>query len=675
MRIKGNRLKHKSIKCIIASSVLIATFIGNTAVPIIASTSYFTDTFESGSSEDWNIEKGSWSIVSDSSKAFKSTSTSSEGRAIRGDKSWDNYVVEGELKLDNDNSSNKAYLCGRYMDTNNYYGVGISTKNGGSIELKKKLAGKSSVLKSKNVSINAGTYYKIKIEMQGSQIKVYLNNEQLFDVTDTSISNGAVGLVTSKITATYDNISVTASDSNSQIPSVPGEPSIPEVPETPSNNNSLSKYSVEGFSYNNTGGGVISESSKSYAKVSNAVELGQALKKGSGIKVIEITNDIDLGWNEIPSSARTAPITQHTSALTHPTLKKTGVSKITVDSFDGLTIFSKNGSTLKHAGITFKNSKNVVIRNLKFDELWEWDENTKGKYDRNDWDFLTFEGCKNVWVDHCTFGKAYDGIIDSKNGTTGLTVSWSKFLPGDGTFYNVMFDEMEKNTSNYPMYKFIRNQNLSKADIMKIASPQKKTHLIGAREFASDNSNLEITLHHNYYKDTQDRIPRLRGGNAHVYNILVDSTNAYNAKKLISSSVSKAIESAGYSFTVTSNGAISTEDGALLMEKSYIAGIAEPLKNNQKSASKDQYTGKIQAVDTIYKFDNINFRGNSTDKNSPLSPSPAAEKAFSWNNYSKLPYTYSMDDPSELSSILTGSNGAGSGVLNLTSKQWMTTKY
>ena len=78
--------------------------------------------------------------------------------------------------------------------------------------------------------------------MQGNQIKVYLNNEQLFDVTDTSISNGAVGLVTSKITATYDNISVTASDSNSQIPSVPEEPSIPEVPETPSNNNSLSKY-------------------------------------------------------------------------------------------------------------------------------------------------------------------------------------------------------------------------------------------------------------------------------------------------------------------------------------------------------------------------------------------------------------------------------------------------
>ena len=112
----------------------------------------------------------------------------------------------------------------------------------------------------------------------------------------------------------------------------------------------------------------------------------------------------------------------------------------------------------------------------------------KGKYDKNDWDFITLENSSNVWIDHCTFGKAYDGVVDSKKGTNGLTISWSKFLPGQGAFYNAMFDEMESNQSAYPMYKFLRDNNLSKETIMAVASPQKKTHLVGATEMATDNA-------------------------------------------------------------------------------------------------------------------------------------------------------------------------------------------
>ncbi|RXD24976.1 pectate lyase, partial [Acinetobacter baumannii] len=73
---------------------------------------------------------------------------------------------------------------------------------------------------------------------------------------------------------------------------------------------------------------------------------------------------------------------------------------------DGLTIFSKNGAKLTHGALIFKRSNNIVIRNIEFDELWEWDESTKGKYDKNDWDYITLEQSSNIWIDHCTFGKA-----------------------------------------------------------------------------------------------------------------------------------------------------------------------------------------------------------------------------------------------------------------------------
>lgn len=225
--------------------------------------------------------------------------------------------------------------------------------------------------------------------------------------------------------------------------------------------------------------------------------------------------------------------------------------------------YSKNGSKLTHGGITIKRSKNVVIRNIQFDELWEWDEATKGNYDKNDWDYITLEKCNNVWIDHCTFGKVYDGVVDSKKGTTGLTISWSKFLSGDSNpeFMKAMFDELENNKSSYPMYAAIREKGLTKDEIMKVSSPQKKTHLIGANEMAADNKDLEITLHHNYYKDSQDRMPRLRGENAHVYNIVMDSENANELKKLIPTKISSSLKSKGYKFGLTSNGAISTENG------------------------------------------------------------------------------------------------------------------
>lgn len=690
----GNKKNNKKrlVCCLTAAALMSGSFINGKTAEAYTRT-YFEDNFETGS-YDWEITKGNWSIKEDGSKVLHQSSTSVEGRAIKGDKSWTDYSIQADIKVNNFNGSNRALLCGRSTDANNYYGVSLSSKNGGIVELRKKVNGSSSVIAKANVSISQGNWYNVKLSMEGNSLRVYINNNLVLKATDTSLKSGAASLISSKVDVSFDNIKVlgNAEELPDYIVQIP-EDEVAETPkyeevETPkdeivsedTSNGSvmLDKYSVTGFSYGNMGGGAINETSTKYVKVSNETELAAALKKKSEIKVIEIINDIALGWNEIESSAKVAPITKNIEPLTHPILKKSGVSKITVEGFDGLTIYSKNGAKLTHAGFVFKNCKNLVIRNIEFDELWEWDENTKGNYDRNDWDYLGFEGCSKVWIDHCTFNKAYDGIVDSKKGTNGLTISWSKFLPGDknSDFYKTMFDEMENNKSNYPMYEYLRNLGLSKEKIMDVAAPHKKTHLVGATEFAADNKDLKITLHHNYYKDSQDRMPRLRGGNAHIYNIVMDSRDAAKAKTLITSDMNKKIKEAGYHFGITSNGALSTEGGSLLMEKCQILGVASPLRNNQKSAARGEYTGKIVAYDTIYEYNNTSFRGNSTDKDSPLSAEPAKLIEFAWNGMNSLPYAYKMDEPETLLSTLTSKEvGTGAGVLKLSSAEWMITKY
>lgn len=430
-------------------------------------------------------------------------------------------------------------------------------------------------------------------------------------------------------------------------------------------------YELGGFAAYTTGGGVISESDPAYHRVYNAVDLGNALRQNSGAKVIEIMNDLDLGWKEIPQEAQTAPFSKHNDPLLHPVLLKSGVSKITVDGANGLTIFSNNGSKIRHASLTFKNSSNIIIRNLEFDELWEWDEATKGDYDRNDWDYISLEErTSKVWIDHSTFNKAYDGVVDAKGGSNGITISWSLFRGDDqssNSWVTQQFDELEKLPAKYPMYNFLRSSGFSKEDIIAISAGQKKGHLIGASELTSDNSQLELTLHHNLYENMMDRIPRLRAGNAHIYNIVVDSSDAHAASKLITPEQAAAISAANYHFGVISNGAISTENGALLIEDSVITDVIYPLRNNQKSDLDPKFTGKIKATNVQYSLD-----GQTLD--SPLAPVPAEEIEFSWNNAeNKLPYLYTLDDVDSLSNRLTASGGSGAGKIFWQKDNWLRT--
>lgn len=654
----------------------------------------FQDTFEEGAS-NWIATSGNWSVISDQGGAVYYQSSNSEGRTSAGDLEWKDYSVTADVKITDFNGSTRTYVAGRYTDANNYYAASLFNSAGGKLEIRKKVKGSSTTLATKaDYELKTNEWYHIKLEMSGSTINMYVNDVLELSATDTELTQGNVGLVTLKSAAMYDNVSIldvtpslpepspeTPIDPPTETPvDPPVNPPVDPPTETPDDTYALNEYNLRGFASGTTGGGQITDTDPRYVKVYNASDLALALKKGSKYKVIEIMNDLDLGWNEIPDAAKVSPFSAHNSALTHPVLKETGVSKVNIDSFDGLTIFSESGATIKHAAFTFKRSNNIIIRNLEFDELWEWDEASKGDYDKNDWDYITVENSSNIWIDHTTFHKAYDGLVDIKKGSHGVTISWSSFVGDDqssNSWVTQQINALEANMSAYPMYAYLRSSSvgMSKEQIIAVAASQKKGHLIGSTEFASDNPNLEVTLHHNYYKNIQDRMPRLRGGNVHAYNIVMDNAEAWTIKNSITSDMAKAISAKGYHFGVTSNGAISTENGSVLLEKSVIRGVQYPLRNNQVSATESKYTGKIAALDTIYELGGFHFRGGSEDAYSPLSPVPAAIIPFSWNGFSVLPYSYTAEDPAGLQARLTAVNGAGAGKLSLTTAQWLSTNY
>jgi pectate lyase len=467
-------------------------------------------------------------------------------------------------------------------------------------------------------------------------------------------------------------------------------------------------YNLTGFAAQGvpvTGGGVLAESNPGYRKVSTPLEFAQALvsaNKNQGVKVIEIMNDLDLGWNEVGTAIQTMSSTPFRSAAApklHPVLMQTGVSSITINpKGSGLTIFSNNGSTIRHASWNIKDTENIIIRNLKFDELWEWDEESKGDYDKNNWDFITLGvggGTVNrVWVDHCTFTKAYDGIVDTKGGAGSITYSWNKYEGDDGatnpnSFVRQQIGALEANKAAYPMYNFLRTRGYGVEDIVEIVQGPGKLHAIGELSLHPDNVNSDVTFHHQWYINAWDRLPRLAGGMVHNYNILVDNEGVLEARRLrddIAETLSPTDQNTlnnTYNFKPPINGSISTENGSMFVEKSVYIDTNWPLRNNQTDPSNPAYTGKIKAEDTIYVYHEengttTNVRGDSTDPGSPLGPFQAPVIPFSWNTPDgQRPYAAPpMDDPANLAAIISSPTaGAGSGVLQWDKINWLKTTY
>ena len=175
--------------------------------------------------------------------------------------------------------------------------------------------------------------------------------------------------------------------------------------------------------------------------------------------------------------------------------QKNQSKSITVHVPPNTSIIGMDNAKLKGVNLVL-DSDNVIIRNIQFESPYDyfpsWDPNDGPEGNWNSqYDSISIKGGTHIWIDHSSFqdgpetvekyfGRKYehrDGLVDITNEADYITISYSTF------------------------------------------ADHNKTMLIGSSDSKiSDEGKLHVTLHHNYFHDVVQRLPRVRFGQVHVYN-------------------------------------------------------------------------------------------------------------------------------------------------------------
>ncbi|OXM13545.1 glycoside hydrolase [Paenibacillus herberti] len=167
-----------------------------------------TDNFEDGDAQGWTAGSGSWSVVADGTNVYKqSANTANEAVATRGDAAWTNYDMLADVNLKSTSNTAATGILGRYKDNNNYYYLRLNSGES-KLQLLKKVNGTFTLLANLPQTVSLNTTYKLRLSMNGSTIKGYLNGEEKISVTDVSLTAGKAGIRTYSQVATIDGVRV-----------------------------------------------------------------------------------------------------------------------------------------------------------------------------------------------------------------------------------------------------------------------------------------------------------------------------------------------------------------------------------------------------------------------------------------------------------------------------------
>ncbi len=166
----------------------------------------------------------------------------------------------------------------------------------------------------------------------------------------------------------------------------------------------------------------------------------------------------------------------------------TGTEQISIKS-DKTFLGIGDSAHLEGIGLSINQARNVIIRNITVAHVC-----TTGAASG---DAVEINGAsKNILIDHCEFysdwdhGKDYyDGLLDIKNQSSFITVSWSSF---------------------HDHYK---------------------VSLISSGETQYGDTVIRATYHHNYFSHCNSRLPSLRFGRGHIFNnYYVNCEDAINSR-------------------------------------------------------------------------------------------------------------------------------------------------
>src|SRR5262245_48241171 len=177
------------------------------AHPAASAATLLSDDFEDGTADGWTRSGGSWSVVTDGSRAYQQSGTSSDARALVGG-AWSDQSVQVRVKPNGFNGSGRhVAVLARAQNTSSYYYLALS--NTGTLVLGKRSGGALTTLASAPASVPTGTWQTVRLEAFGSTLRGFVGNVKLVTATDGTFSSGRAGLATYYAAASFDDVVVT----------------------------------------------------------------------------------------------------------------------------------------------------------------------------------------------------------------------------------------------------------------------------------------------------------------------------------------------------------------------------------------------------------------------------------------------------------------------------------
>jgi hypothetical protein len=160
----------------------------------------FGDFAQNDSTAYWET-LGTWTQFD---SMFIQSDVASGARAITGIATAD-QVVQARMRSTSSAGTNNWFgLAARYSGEGNYYYVTL--RNNNTVSLRKQVNGVITELDSAALTITPNTWYKVRMEAVGTQLRVYIDNVLRLDATDASHATGRYGPMMYRTAAQYDDI-------------------------------------------------------------------------------------------------------------------------------------------------------------------------------------------------------------------------------------------------------------------------------------------------------------------------------------------------------------------------------------------------------------------------------------------------------------------------------------
>jgi hypothetical protein len=151
---------------------------------------------------------GNWSCDYDpngsGSNIMQQTATADIARVVIGGLPTDDQVIGSRARLTAVNGSDRWLgIIARYVDASNYYYLTLRGSN--TVSLRKVVNGVATVLVTADLPVTLNTWYDLRLDAVGNELRAFVNNRQVLQTTDASHPVGRTGMLTYKAGAEFAN--------------------------------------------------------------------------------------------------------------------------------------------------------------------------------------------------------------------------------------------------------------------------------------------------------------------------------------------------------------------------------------------------------------------------------------------------------------------------------------